>query len=199
MLRNIRPARIPLMVLGATAAATAVMLNAVVPRLTELGRQVSAAQADVQNLRLKTTANEEALARLHRDLPAYRMLEHSGFVAPNDRLPLRLALRDVRDIARLSSLDYRIGARRTLPAPPHSAASRLALHETPVQFKAALLHEEELLRLLVALDERLSGLYRLEECMLKRLPTSGTSSFAANLEAACRLVTFSVSTAEAGG
>lgn len=123
--------------------------------------------------------------RLALNAPRYRALQAVGFIGPGQRVNWLDGLRIAAEDARLSGVQYQIGAETVLPAPPPGA---VGLMYSPMTIDLQLLHEADLLRFLRALEARRAGVFLLEGCSLERLGASADAPRPdANLRAECSL------------
>lgn len=179
--------RKPLLLLGILIAASAAALHYMGSRVDEAGqrlRQETARMREAQ-LRLQLSGREREIIVQHLD--GYRALERSGFVAPEQRINWVTGLRDANRAAALFGIEYQIGAQRSYRAAQALDAPQLEVLESPMRLKAGLLHEEDLMRLIAALEAQHLGLFLLEECTLRRLPVAGGLHYQPHLDAECQM------------
>lgn len=179
--------RKPLLLLAVLVAVSAAALHYMGSRVDEAGqrlRQETARMREAQ-MRLQLSGRERELIVQHLD--RYRALERSGFVAPEQRINWVTGLRDANRAAGLFGIEYQIGAQRPYRAAEALDAPQLEVLESPMRLKAALLHEEDLMRLIAALEAQHLGLFLLEECTLRRLPVAGGLRYEPHLDAECQM------------
>lgn len=161
-----------------------------------------------QRLQQENTRTREAQMRLQlsgrerevivQNLDAYRQLEHAGFIAPEQRINWVTGLRNANQAAGLFGIEYQIGAQRVYRGAPQLNAPQLEVLESPMRLKAGLLHEEDLMQLFDALEAQNLGLYVLDECTVKRLPTSGALRYQPQLDAECQVTWLTAHARETG-
>lgn len=161
-----------------------------------------------QRLRQETMRTRDAQSRLQlsgreremivQNLQAYRDLERAGFVAPEQRINWVTGLRNANHAAGLFGIEYQIGAQRAYRAAQQLNAPDLDVRESSMRLKAGLLHEEDLMRLFGALESQNLGVFLLEECTLKRLPTASGLRYQPHLDADCQMAWLTAH-ARAGG
>ena len=195
---DISALRKPLVLLAALVVAAAAMFHVVWQRVDDAQqrlRQESARTREAQ-MRLQLSGREREV--IAQNLDAYRELERAGFVAPEQRINWVTGLRDANQAAGLFGIDYQIGAQRVYRGAQQLNAPQLEVLESPMRLKAGLLHEEDLMRLFDALEAQHLGLYVLEECTLKRLPTSGALRYQPHLDAECQMAWLTAHARETG-
>jgi hypothetical protein len=179
--------RKPLLLLAALLVAAAGTIHVVWQRVDvaqQRLRQEGARTRDAQ-MRLQLSGSEREV--IVQNLDAYRELERAGFVAPEQRINWVTGLRDANQAAGLFGIDYQIGAQRIYRGSQQLNAPQLEVLESPMRLKVGLLHEEDLMRLFDALETQHLGLYVLEECTLRRLPTSGALRYQPQIDADCQM------------
>ena len=190
-LRSGRPSFVlPLgVLLAATAIAAAVAISTY--RLAAAGAAAEARERGVlaeARGRFQRAGEERDL--LARHVPRYRALQAAGFVGPGQRVNWVDALRTAAERARLPGVQYQIGAEAPMPAPPAGTAG---LVHSPMAIDLQLLHEDDLLRFLRALEAQRAGLFLIESCSLERLGAATEAPRPdTNLRAECALAWITV-------
>jgi hypothetical protein len=179
--------RKPLALLAAIVIAAGAALHFLWQRVEDAEQRLRQenGRAREAQLRLQLSGREREMIVQHLD--AYRALERAGFVAPEQRINWVTGLRNANQAAGLFGIEYQIGAQRTYRAAPQLDVPQLEVLESTMRLKAALLHEEDLMRLLGALEEQHLGLFLLEECTVKRLPVASGLRYQPQLDADCRM------------
>jgi hypothetical protein len=122
--------------------------------------------------RLRQAEADEA--EIRRTIGRFRALEARGAVGPEQRLEWIERLRLARERLGLPALDYELRPRR--PLEPGGGAGGYRLTASPMRLTAALLHEEDLLRLLAELRAEPSAILRPLGCRLARGPEAGLAA-----------------------
>jgi hypothetical protein len=131
--------------------------------LRERETQLGQARVRIQNAQGET----EMTARYG---DAYRRLTQIGFAGEEQRMNWLDGLRSANEQARISGVEYEIGAQRPYAHAAEFGSGPLALHESPMQLRLRLLHEEDLPRFFDALAQSDAGFFTVDRCVLRRLP-----------------------------
>ena len=102
---------------------------------------------------------------------AYQQLARTGFVGEEQRINWLDSLRSANEEARMFGVEYDIGAQRPYVYAAEFPAAPLQLHESLMQVRLRLLHEEDLTRFLDALAWSGGGFFTVDRCVLRRLRT----------------------------
>ncbi len=130
--------------------------------------------------------DEEQIIRTY--LPQYDELTRHGVVGPEKRLDWMEALRAASEALKLPSVRYDIHPQEPYPDGLPAASGRFRVYASRMTLTLGLLHEADLLRLLHELRSKATGLFTVEECLLRRVadgvaPDPGR----ANVNAECSL------------
>ena len=124
--------------------------------------------------------------RIKAWLPAFEKLRQRGFIGEEDRLKWINALYKAAARAQLPFLRHRFDAQRDYVS-PLVLPKGFTLRASNMSIEAELLHEEDLLHLLYALDRYTDALYQLQQCLLQYKAAPAQSSARGNLVAVCKL------------
>lgn len=128
-------------------------------------------------------------------LPRYQQLVERGYLQNEQRLDFLEKIRQSQQEKGLFPMEYTLTPQQDWL----SATGELKIRASTIELKTSLLHEGDLPLLLHDLRNTPSGWITPFECELTRLPpaTTSTAKLSANLNAACKLYWFSVSTGAA--
>ena len=129
--------------------------------LRERETQLGQARVRIQNAQGET----EMTARYG---DAYRRLTQIGFAGEEQRMNWLDGLRSANEQARISGVEYEIGAQRPCAHAAEFGSGPLALHESPMQLRLRLLHEEDLPRFFDALGRNGGGHFTVDQCVMRR-------------------------------
>ena len=186
--------RIPLLVLtGASAAAiAAVYFTHQWTAATQA--QLDHAQAALIGIRQKSTQADQEKLLIQRYREAYEDLRRSGTIGPEQRVNWLDALRAANRESHTLGVDYQLSQQTAAPIKIDTGSYKL--QQTTMKLRIKLLHEEDLLNFLRALDNQHAGLYLLQGCNVSR-STSAVFSvrFEPKLNAECDLAWLSLADA----
>ena len=142
----------------------------------------SAQQArDAIDGRLRRVRSEELEIRQKAAL--FSALQARGVIGDEQRLEWVELIKDISERRRLLDVQYEIAAQRTLDAGAPSGA--YAYYASSMRIELALLHEEDLTRLLDDLRQQARALIRVRRCTVERLTPDGQREDGAQLRASC--------------
>ena len=186
--------RIPLLVLFivSIAAIAGVYLAHQWTAATQV--QLDQAQAALIGIRQKSTQADQEKLLIQRYREAYEELRRSGTIGPEQRVNWLDALRAANQDAHTLGVDYQLSQQSAAPIKLDTGSYKL--QQTTMKLHIKLLHEEDLLNFLHALDNQHAGLYLLQGCNVSR-STSGVFSarFETKLNAECELAWLSLADA----
>ena len=137
-------------------------------------------------VRSQYRALDDSRRDLELYLPQYRLLEESGIVGPERRLDWIETVRGVARQTRLPSFRYQISAQEPYDVDVREHAGAYRAYASEMQVELGLLHEVDLLSVLAELEARATGLFRVEECRIRRTAKSiGRDPTRSNLIASC--------------
>jgi len=159
----------------------------------EREQRAAAAESAAFEQKLQRVSDEEKEIKLKASL--FGELQTRGIIGEERRLDWVELLKDIRDELQLIDLHYEISPQRPLDGgePAASAgksdATAFRFYASSMQLRLQLLHEEDLIRLLEALQQRAQALIQLKHCSLSRLPRNSAerAASAAQLQAECQI------------
>jgi hypothetical protein len=166
---DVESLRAPLIVLAATVllAAGSVLYSAGIRH--DARQRMVEREAQLQQARLRTHNLQTEKESIARYGDSYQELERIGFAGAEQRMNWLDGLRSASERARVPGVEYEIGPQR-----PYSHAAELGsvpvpLHESLMQVRLRLAHEEDLPRFLDALAQTRAGFFTVDRCVLRRL------------------------------
>jgi len=143
------------------------------------------AQLKAAQTRLQKSGDEKDIIVRYRD--RFRQMERVGFIGEEQRINWLDGLRVANQQADLFGVDYQIGAQRPYAYAADFNPGQLALNQSVMRLRFRLLHEEDLVRFFDALARQGTGLFTIDQCMLRRIDTRGVIRFQPNVNAECDL------------
>ena len=134
--------------------------------------------------------------RYHR---RYEQFHDLGFVGRESRLDWIETMRQTSSQLILPSVSYAIEPQLKVIAPVESimAGEEIQIHLSRLQLEIGLVHEIDLLRFFDELQRNAPGLIKVDECALTwQGEASGAPKVAANIQANCSILIFSVVTSD---
>ena len=132
-----------------------------------------------------------------RYIDRYRQMERIGYIGEEQRINWLDGLRMANRQADLFGVEYQIGAQRPYPYASDFNPGQIALNQSVMRLRFRLLHEEDLLRFFNALARQGTGLFSIDQCMLRRINTGGIIRYQPNVNAECDLSWITVKVAPA--
>jgi len=120
-------------------------------------------------------------------LGSYQQLQRRGFVGEEQRINWLDGLRLTNQQADLFGVDYDITSQKPYPYAADLNPGPIQLNQSVMKLRFRLLHEEDLMRFLNILARQGAGIYTVDQCMVKRIDTSGVIRYQPNLAAECEL------------
>jgi hypothetical protein len=168
--RDLRALTKPLLTLGivGVVAVAAVVYS---------GKVVTAAQAGVKNQQAELSEAMNRITRsgqergiIERYIEPYRELERNGIVGEERRIGWIDALRAANQEADLFGVEYEVSPQQAYSFSGEVGAGPLAIHQSLMKLRFALLHEGDLFRFFDALAAQRVGRFSVNQCTLTRLP-----------------------------
>lgn len=144
--------------------------------------QQTQARAKAAETRLQQVRNEEEEIRGKAAL--FVQLRDAGVIGPERRLDWTELLATQQQQQRLPSLEYEFSPQAPLDA---AANGGYGYYKSTMKLRLQLLHEEDLLRFISALEQGARALVVTRSCKLNRLPAPAGSMSIAQLDADCEL------------
>jgi hypothetical protein len=135
--------------------------------------------------RLQKSGDEKEIIVKYID--RYRQMERLGYIGDEQRINWLDGLRMANRQADLFGVDYQIGVQRPYAYAADFNPGQLALNQSVMRLRFRLLHEEDLLRFFNALARQGTGLFTIDQCMLRRINTGGIIRYQPNVNAECDL------------
>jgi hypothetical protein len=184
---DLQALRNPLLVLAATLLASATLLWYTDLLLAQAHQQLARAQAQLKEARMRLQRSGDEREIIVRYLDAFQRLERAGFVGEEARINWLDGLRLANQQAGLFGVDYQIGIQRPYPYAADLDPGQIALNHSPMRLRFRLLHEEDLVHFFSLLARQDVGLFTVDQCLLRRIETGGTTRYQPNLSAECEL------------
>lgn len=185
----------PLAVLAATVAIAAAWVHYTDLERIRTHAALEGEQRTLAAVRERVSQSDHEKEVILRYLSSYESLRSHGFVGPEQRVSWLDALRRASSAVRIFGVDYQLGQQTPSLVPVDAPAYQL--QQSVMKLQLRLLHEEDLLRFLEALDAERAGIFLLRKCVLAR---AGSADFAARFEprlsAECELVWLSLTPRE---
>ncbi|HZP88335.1 MAG TPA: hypothetical protein VFB54_16105 [Burkholderiales bacterium] len=128
-----------------------------------------------QSLQAEAQAKRSAQARAH-----YAILVGKGAISPGRRIEWMEAVQAASRRASVRTVEYELGPEMS---PQAAQGQATAVRLSPMKLRLRLAHEGGLLEFLRALESQPIGVFRLDACVIRRLPQPGDAA----LEAHCTL------------
>jgi hypothetical protein len=144
-------------------------------------------QAQLKDARTRLQKSGDERDIIVRYLDRYRQMERLGYIGDEQRINWLDGLRLANRQADLFGVEYQIGAQRPYTYASDFNPGQLALNQSVMRLRFRLLHEEDLLRFFNALARQGTGLFTIDQCMLRRINTGGVIRYQPNVNAECDL------------
>jgi hypothetical protein len=144
----------------------------------------------LEQARLRTQNAQTERETIARYGNSYRELERIGFAGQEQRMNWLDGLRSANEWARISGVEYEIGAQRPYAYAAEFGSVPVPLHESLMQVRLRLLHEEDLPRFFDALVRSGAGFFTVDRCVLRRLSSEDverSTGLRQNVAAECDL------------
>lgn len=147
--------------------------------------------------RMQRSGDEKSIIIQYVD--QYRQLQQSGFIGDEQRINWLDALRIANERTDLFGVNYEIGVQQAYAFAASLNPGQIALRQSVMKLDFRLLHELDLLRFLDALRAQGTGLFHLDQCLLRRTELSGAIRYQPNITAKCELAWLTATPAVAPG
>ena len=185
---DVQALRTPLLILGGVllAAIAVTFFSGVV--LDDARRLLSQREGQLREARARIQNAGEEKEMIGRYLGAYQQLARAGFVGDEQRINWLDSLRLANEEARIFGVEYDIGPQRPYVYASEFNAGQLVLHESLMQIKFQLLHEEDMPRFFNALARYGGDYFTVDQCVMRRLkPGEAAAESQPNLSAECEV------------
>jgi hypothetical protein len=129
-------------------------------------------------------------------LGTFQALQRGGFVGEEQRINWLDGLRLTNQQADLFGVDYDISSQKPYPYAADLNTGQIRLYNSVMKLRFQLLHEEDLMRFLNILARQGAGIYTVDQCVMRRLPTGGVIRYQPNVAAECELSWITAAVAE---
>jgi hypothetical protein len=136
-------------------------------------------------MRMQRSGEEKAVIVQYVD--KYRQLQQAGYIGDEQRINWLDALRVANERTDLFGIRYEIGAQQPYQYATEHNPGPISLRQSIMKLEFRLLHEGDLLRFFNALRTQDSGLFHLNQCVLRRTEAAGTIRYQPNITASCQL------------
>ena len=161
-------------------------------------QQLAQQQVQLKEARTRLQKSGDEKDIIVRYLGAFRQLERTGFVGDEQRINWLDGLRLANQQADLFGVDYQIGAQRPYSFAPEFSPGALSLNQSVMRVRFRLLHEADLERFFDALARQGTGIFTIDQCLLRRIDTRGVIRYQPNVNAECDLSWITVRVAASG-
>ncbi|HEX4985620.1 MAG TPA: hypothetical protein VFV71_06035 [Burkholderiales bacterium] len=186
--KDMRALRMPAAALVAAVVASYVMVSFSWGHYEQVRRQYRDELNALQDARTRYQRSGEERETITHYLQAYRQLEKTGFVGPEQRLNWVESLRAANAQAGLFGVDYQLSAQETYPYVARENPMGSRVRRSKMRLSFGVLHEGDITRLLQALADQHPGMYSIDNCSLDRAGRQGPPvPKQANLTAECEL------------
>ena len=184
---ELKALRFPLLVLATVlaCAAGAIYYTHLLRQQAQNGLVRQTAQLREAQSRMQLSGDEKII--IEKYVGGYRQLQQSGFIGDEQRINWLDALRKSNERADLFGVNYEIGVQQDYPYAAELDRGKMALHQSIMRTDLRVLHELDLLQFFEALRAQNTGLFHLDQCLLRRTDVSGAIRNQPNVTATCRL------------
>jgi hypothetical protein len=180
--------RIPLIVFAVTIVAALALIVVSGGFLDSAERSLAQREKQLREARLRIQNAGEEKEMIARYLGGYQQLAQVGFVGDEQRINWLDSLRLANEEARIFGVEYDIGTQKPYVHAAEFNPGALLLHESVMQLKFRLLHEEDLPRFFGALNRYGGGFFTVDQCTMRRMRTGDLDrSVQPNLAAECEV------------
>lgn len=179
--------RNPLLVLFAVLLIAAAAVYSTEQIKASAERQLAEQNARLSQARTRLQKSGEEKDMIVRYRGAFQALERAGFVGEEKRINWLDGLRLANQQADLFGVDYQISAQKQYKHASTLDPGDVQLHESEMQLRFRLLHEEDLVRFFASLARQNVGIFQLDQCDVRRIDTRGVIRYQPNLSVKCDL------------
>lgn len=180
-LRNPLLALIGVVLLGALAVYSSGRL------MVAARQQLAQQQIQLKEARTRLQKSGDEKDIIVRYMGGFRQLERTGFVGDEQRINWLDGLRLANQQADLFGVDYQIGAQRPYAFASEFTPGPLLLNQSIMRVRFRLLHEGDLGRFFDSLARQGTGIFTIDQCLLRRIDTRGVIRYQPNVNAECEL------------
>jgi hypothetical protein len=190
--------RYPLLALSAALLASAALVFFSRQELDQEKSRYASQEGVLREARERLQKSGDEKDKILRYRASFIALQQRGFVGEEQRINWVDALRAASLNLKMFGVNYQIEAQQPYQSPAVTDAGQYHAHQSLMKISLGLLHEDDLMRFVNALDEQRAGIFTLRECSLQR-QSAGKVEHAkvqANLQADCSLAWLSISEAK---
>ena len=184
---DLQALRTPLLVLAGVALLCALAVYYSGRLMITARQQLAQQQVQFKDARTRLQKSGEEKDIIVRYIDGFRQLERSGFVGEEQRINWLDGLRVANQQADLFGVDYQIGAQRPYAFASEFNPGPLALNQSIMRVRFRLLHEGDLGRFFDSLARQGTGIFTVDQCLLRRIDTRGVIRYQPNVNAECDL------------
>ena len=178
---------LPLLALAAGLLACVAAVHFSRAEIDKAQRQLAAQQTQARDARMRVQKSGDERDIIVRYQDAYRKLLQAGFAGDEQRINWLDALRVVNQKAELFGISYQITPQQPYVFAAELAAEPMAVRQSVMKLRFALLHEGDLPRFFELLSQQNAGVYVPEQCTMQRTPGNPTIRYQPNLMADCEI------------
>jgi hypothetical protein len=150
-------------------------------------QQLAQQQVQLKDARTRLQKSGDEKDIIVRYLDGFRQLERAGFVGDEQRINWLDGLRLANQQTDLFGVDYQIGAQTPYVYAAEFSPGALALNQSIMRVRFRLLHEGDLERFLDSLARQGTGIFAIDQCLMRRIDTRGVIRYQPNVTAECDL------------
>jgi hypothetical protein len=150
-------------------------------------QQLAQQQVQLKDARTRLQKSGDEKDIIVRYLESFRQLERAGFVGEEQRINWLDGLRLANQQTDLFGVDYQIGAQTPYAYAAEFSPGPLALNQSIMRVRFRLLHEGDLERFLNSLARQGTGIFAVDQCLMRRIDTRGVIRYQPNVTAECDL------------
>ena len=184
---DLQALKTPLLALVAVALMGAAIVYYSERMMVVARQQLARQQAQLKDARVRLQKSGDEREIIIRYLDRYRQMERIGYIGDEQRINWLDGLRLANRQADLFGVEYQIGAQRPYAYSADFSPGQLALNQSVMRLRFRLLHEEDLLRFFDVLARQGTGLFTIDQCLLRRINTGGVIRYQPNVNAECDL------------
>lgn len=186
-----------LLVLVIAAAAGAVYYTHTLQQQAQAALVRQQSQLREAQTRMQRSGDEKVIIVQYVD--QYRELQQSGFIGDEQRFNWLDALRTANARTDLFGVNYEIGTQQGYPYANELNPGSISLRQSVMKLNFRLLHGLDLLRFFEALRAQNTGLFHIDQCMLKRTDLTAAIRYQPNITANCELAWITATPDATGG
>jgi hypothetical protein len=184
---DLQALRNPLLALASVALLGALAVYFSGRLMVAARQQLAQQQVQLKEARTRLQRSGDEKDIIVRYIDGFRQLERTGFVGEEQRINWLDGLRLANQQSDLFGVDYQIGAQRPYAFASEFSPGPLALNQSVMRVRFRLLHEGDLDRFFDALTRQGTGIFTVDQCMLRRIDNRGVIRFQPNINADCDL------------